>query len=204
MTWQTPLTRAKSTSLCTSAYYLGHYYLFIFWASDFSGRMILCAYDWCAYDLSGTMMFSERMISVPIIFLYVWFVFVWLFSAYDFHDNAPVPVGHCKNSNKCTIDSGFLNFSLLQHRIVRPTRRFTWGCARVIGQQWVWKWSLSAQYNMDSHDYMGHFPINRWRSVINYTIHCWLDIFSANLGPHDYLAESKNAFSITQSNAMSV
>jgi len=69
MTWQTPLTRAKSTSLWTSAYYLRHHYLFIFWASDFSGRMILCAYDWCAYDLSGTMMFSERMISVPIIFL---------------------------------------------------------------------------------------------------------------------------------------
>jgi len=40
----------------------------LFWAYDFSERMILCAYDLCAYDLSVRMIFSERMICVHMIF----------------------------------------------------------------------------------------------------------------------------------------
>jgi hypothetical protein len=43
----------------------------LFWAYDFSERMILCAYDLCAYDLSVRMIFSERMICVGMIFLCV-------------------------------------------------------------------------------------------------------------------------------------
>jgi len=43
----------------------------LFWAYDFSERMILCAYDLCAYDLSVRMIFSERMICVRMIFLCV-------------------------------------------------------------------------------------------------------------------------------------
>jgi len=48
----------------------------LFWAYDFSERMILCAYDLCAYDLcaydlSVGMIFSERMICVRKIFLCV-------------------------------------------------------------------------------------------------------------------------------------
>jgi len=39
----------------------------LFWAYDFSERMILCAYNLCAYDLSGHMIFSERMICVRMI-----------------------------------------------------------------------------------------------------------------------------------------
>ena len=41
----------------------------LFWAYDFSERMILCAYDLCAYDLSVGMIFSESMICVCKIFL---------------------------------------------------------------------------------------------------------------------------------------
>ena len=40
----------------------------LFWAYDFSERLILCAYDLCAYDLSVRMIFSERMIYVRMIF----------------------------------------------------------------------------------------------------------------------------------------
>jgi len=43
----------------------------LFWAYDFSVRMILCAYDLCAYDLSVRMIFSECMICVRMIFLWV-------------------------------------------------------------------------------------------------------------------------------------
>jgi len=43
----------------------------LFWAYDFSERMILCAYDLCAYDLSVRMIFSELMICVRMIFLCV-------------------------------------------------------------------------------------------------------------------------------------
>jgi hypothetical protein len=43
----------------------------LFWAYDFSERMILCAYDLCAYDLSVRMIFSERMICVRMISLCV-------------------------------------------------------------------------------------------------------------------------------------
>jgi len=43
----------------------------LFWAYDFSERMILCAYDLCAYDDSVRMIFSERMICVHMIFLCV-------------------------------------------------------------------------------------------------------------------------------------
>ena len=43
----------------------------LFWAYDFSERMILCAYDLCAYDLSGHMIFSERMICVRMNFVCV-------------------------------------------------------------------------------------------------------------------------------------
>ena len=43
----------------------------LFWAYDFSERMILCTYDVCTYDLSGGKMFSERMICVCMIFLWV-------------------------------------------------------------------------------------------------------------------------------------
>jgi len=43
----------------------------LFWAYDFSERMILYVYDLCAYDLSVRMIFSERMICVRMIFLCV-------------------------------------------------------------------------------------------------------------------------------------
>ena len=43
----------------------------LFWAYDFSERMILCAYDLCAYDLSVRMIFSECMICVRMMFLCV-------------------------------------------------------------------------------------------------------------------------------------
>jgi len=43
----------------------------LFWAYDFSERMILCVYDLCAYDLSVRMIFSEHMICVRMIFLCV-------------------------------------------------------------------------------------------------------------------------------------
>ena len=43
----------------------------LFWAYDFSERMILCAYDLCAYELSVRKIFSERMICVRMIFLCV-------------------------------------------------------------------------------------------------------------------------------------
>ena len=48
----------------------------LFWAYDFSERLILCAYDLyaydlCAYDLSVRMIFSECMICVRMIFLWV-------------------------------------------------------------------------------------------------------------------------------------
>jgi len=39
-------------------------------------------------------------------------VCVLLFCAYDFHDDAPVPVAYRKNSNKWTMYSDFLNFRL--------------------------------------------------------------------------------------------
>ena len=73
----------------------------LFWAYDFPERMILCAYDLYVYDLSGRMIF----------FLSV-FVCVWFFCAYDFHDDAPVPVAYHKKSNKWTMYSDFLNFHL--------------------------------------------------------------------------------------------
>ena len=106
----------------------------LFWAYDFSECMILCAYDLCTYDLSGRMLFSERMICVCMIFRYVWFVCGWFFCAYDFHDDAPIPVAYHKNSNKETIYSDFLNFRLWKHRILLLTLAFTWGSACVIGQ----------------------------------------------------------------------
>ena len=43
----------------------------LFWAYDFSQRMILCAYDLCAYNHSGRRIFADRMICVPMIFLCV-------------------------------------------------------------------------------------------------------------------------------------
>jgi len=43
----------------------------LFWAYDFSERMIFCAYDLCAYGLSVRMIFSVRMICVRMIFLWV-------------------------------------------------------------------------------------------------------------------------------------
>ena len=100
MTWQTRLTRANATSLCTSAYYLRHHYQCI----------ILGLWFFWAYD-----------------FVCVWFVCVWLFCAYDFYDDAPVPVAYRKNSNKWTMYSDFLNFHLWKHRILQLTLTFTWG-----------------------------------------------------------------------------
>ena len=113
MTWQTRLTRANATSLCTSAYYLRHHYqciifgLWFFWAYDF-----VCVW------------FCVRMICVRMIFLCVWFflsvwfVCVWFFCAYNFHDDAPVPVAYHKNSNKWTMYSDFLNFRLWKHNVI--------------------------------------------------------------------------------------
>ena len=56
------------------------------------------------------------------------------------------------------------------------------GCARLIGRTRVRKWTPCARSYMQSPNYMGHFPINPWRLVIHYGIHCGLDTSSACLG----------------------
>jgi len=154
----------------------------LFWAYDLSERIILCVYDLCAYDLSGRMILSEPMICVSMILRYVWFVCLWLFCAYDFHDDAPVPIGYCKNLNKWARYSDFLNFWHWNNRILLLTLTYTWGCPPMIRWTRVRKWTLSARSYMHSPDYMGHFPINPWGLVLHSGIHCWLDTFSACLG----------------------
>ena len=57
-------------------------------------------------------MICVRMIFRGLLFFLSLFVCVWFFCAYDFHDDAPVPVAYRKNSNKWTLYTDFLNFRL--------------------------------------------------------------------------------------------
>ena len=73
MTWQTRLTRANATSLCTSVYYLRHHYqciilgLWIFWAYDFVCIWFVCVWSFCAYDFSVRMIFMTILLFLLLI-----------------------------------------------------------------------------------------------------------------------------------------